>query len=232
MECVQCGADLPSRARGCLFCGEPFHFGIPLKSPGTPLRWVAAFGILIAAVFVAQCAFSVGYLQTDFLRSEEMKPAIEALAKGQTTQARSSSHGLYRSARYSGFPGAVIAASYYRDYMVSGDSSDLNRMRDYIITAHAVDASFATRYYLGLYLYSQGEYNKAIELASNARAEMTGVTRWAGGVIDRRRWQWAVAELLRAAELGKNGGPALIPVYVPLDAKPADTGYFEVEFAL
>lgn len=186
---------------------------------------------MVVTAFMVQCAFSVGYLQTEFLRSEEMRQPLQALAKGQTEEARSSVYGLYRSTRYSGFPGIVIAASHYRDYMLSGDTDDLDKMKSYIVTAHAVDASFATRYYLALYLYEKGEYDRTLELTRKTRSELTGVTRWAG-VIDRAEWQGAVAELTRAAEAAKKGETVPKSVYLELDPKPQDSEFFEVEFKI
>ena len=217
-------------ARGpCIFCGEPYRFESPIKITRFHFRILGGLGILLFVILFARCLQSTSYVQANFLRGPEMRKATRALGQGRTGGAREAAGRLYDQHWYSGFPGVVIAASHYRDYMKYGKMHSLDVMRRYITKAHDTDPSFATRYYYGLWLYEKGEYDEAIEQARTARAELTGVTRWAD-VIDRTRWQKAISELKRASEEGLRGRK-LYPIYLPLDGEPGEDK-FEVEFEL
>lgn len=217
-------------ARGpCIFCGEPYRFESPIKITRFHFRILGGLGIVVFVILFARCLQSTSYVQTSFLRGPEMRKATAALGRGQTEAAREAAAKLYQEYWYSGLPGVVIAASHYRDYMKSGQMSSLDQMERYVKKAHDTDPCFATRYYYGLWLLENREYDEAIEQAKTARAELTGVTRWAD-VIDRTRWQKAIAELKRASEEGLRG-QKLDPIYVPLDGEPFE-GKFEVEFEL
>lgn len=230
MDCVQCGANIVSMKQGCMFCGEPYRPKLPVRF--TSFHRKALLGITMVAIlaFVVHCSYSVGYDQVTYLRSPEMQAVSKLLAEGKTGEARVKCRRVCETDWYSGFPGALMAASYYRDYMKGSDSA-LYHVGEYAREAHDRDPSFATGYYLALYHYEKTHYERSLELANAAKDEMTGITRWANGHLDRKKWQRAVRELARACEHAMDNNPPLRPRFMPLDDSP-EHQFFEVEFRL
>ena len=173
-------------ARGpCIFCGEPYRFESPIKITRFHFRILGGLGIVVFVILFARCLQSTSYVQTSFLRGPEMRKATAALGRGQTEAAREAAAKLYQEYWYSGLPGVVIAASHYRDYMKSGQMSSLDQMERYVKKAHDTDPCFATRYYYGLWLLENREYDEAIEQegANPQNAKKEGIGRVADTVV-------------------------------------------------
>lgn len=143
------------------------------------------------------------YRPSDYIFSQEIRPAITALADGRSQRVRELCAGPYEHRPYAGIPGALIAASYYRDFM-KGDEGALDRMEPYIREAHKKEQIFLTRYYLALHLYENHRYEQAKEELHKASQSMIGVTGWSR-MAGRSDWQRAIGLLIKAATAAQEG---------------------------
>lgn len=229
MECHRCGADIPVKKEPCVFCGLPYKAIQPVSL--TPLAKIimGLFSGLILLTLFNTCVGAATYNPIDFIHRSDMAQAAKALAKGNSATVRALCRKPYDDAPYSGLPGAFIAASYYRDFML-GDEGALDRMGPYIREAHEREQNFFSRYYWGLYLYETGRHQESIEEAKLAIASLTGPTGW-GRYVNRSTWQRGLGELVRANEARLKGHARLKPWYRPLDREP-DEPSFEVAFYL
>ena len=172
----------------------------------------------------------VSYDPAKVARNKDFKPIWSALSQGRTEEARELAMPLHNRMPYSGMPGGIIAASYFRDHM-TGDSSALAVGYDYAREAHQREPFFLTRYYLCLYLYERDEYQEIDEELRLIRQEISKDARW-HGVIDRDAWGMMVMGLRGAKIRRQQGLRKSVPIYPRMDEVPRHGHYFDVRFSL
>jgi tetratricopeptide (TPR) repeat protein len=230
MECLRCGAELPSRDRGCMFCGEPFHFRGPLRVTGIKVVLFLALALFAFGYYVYE-SINVRHNEVEFLRTPEMGKATLALSRGETEKARELAEKVRQAYPKSGLARAVIAAAYYRDYLTGeGNDRSLKWMEEEIVRAHEVEPCFATGYYYALLLYENEEYDRADELAIAAMRDVEGASRWEG-IIYPDQWLEKIGDLRRAIDLARQGDRKLKPV-LHSDTLPDREKVFVVVFTI
>lgn len=195
----------------------------------TPVSKAIAW-IIIGTVFLGAfntCMRGSNYMAVEYIRRGDVLEATRALSTGETDKVRYFCDDPYDDDTFSGIPAALIAASYYRDFM-TGDEDALSRMGSYAQEAHKKEPNFLSRYYLALYLYEMGDYDTAMEETDEAAKSLGGVNAWSRA-INRAQWQHAIGELHRVSKEAKAGKGRSKPWNKRLDKKPEGPN-FEVEF--
>lgn len=213
MECLGCGAQLASKDKPCLFCGQPYRYRSPIKISPLHLRGYIALALVTVVLFSYRSCVLLTYDQRDYLQRAEVRTALRALAEGKAGEARKLALELDKSDWYSGFPSAIVAAAYYQDYL-RGDKSALQPMDDYSEQANRRDPSFFTRYLRALVAFHKKDYEQALLDVRSAKELLHGNGMWRHNV-DGKSWNRALGGLEVAILQGQAGKPTMQPILFP-----------------
>lgn len=228
MECLGCGAELPSKSRPCLFCGAPYRFQSPLRISPLHLRGYAVLAIAAVLLFIYRSFVLFNYNQAQYLSRHELKPTLNALFKGETDQARKQALRFHRQDWYSGFPAAIAAGCYYQDY-ARGEKEALESVEKYVQESQDRDPNFLGLYYSALASYHRQDYEAAQEQLNVAK-EMLRAPAWRGR-LDFKAWNRGFSQLERAIKKALAGETAQTPILFPRPNVP-HPDQFEVVFKL